>query len=77
MNRADRYRRYFTKECLMGPNSFRLLDELIRRNSYDTCYDREDESAIFFKNGKAETIGIIHKIEKGEIMPFTEEDVRP
>ena len=37
----------------------------------------EDESAIFIKNGKAEIIGIIHKIEKGEIMPFTEEDVRP
>ena len=76
MNRADRYRRYFTKECLMGPNSFRLLDELIRRNPYDTCYDREDESAIFIKNGKAEIIGIIHRIEKGEIRPFTEKDVR-
>ena len=37
----------------------------------------EDESAIFIKNDKAETIGIIHKIEKGEIMPFTEEDARP
>ena len=36
----------------------------------------EDESAIFIKNGKAEIIGIIHKIEKGEIRPFTEEDVR-
>ena len=36
----------------------------------------EDESAIFIKNGKAEIIGIIHKIEMGEIKPFTEEDVR-
>ncbi len=40
MNRADRYRKYFTKEYLMGPNSFRLLDELIRRDPYDACYDR-------------------------------------
>ena len=37
----------------------------------------EDDSAIFIKNGKAEIIGIIHKMEKGEIRPFTEEDVRP
>ena len=37
----------------------------------------EDESAIFIKNGKVEIIGIIHRIEKGEIRPFTEEDVRP
>ena len=36
----------------------------------------EDESAIFIKNGKADIIGIIHKVEKGEIKPFTEEDVR-
>lgn len=36
----------------------------------------EDESAIFIKNGKAEIIGIIHKIEMGEIKLFTEEDVR-
>jgi cyanophycinase-like exopeptidase len=36
----------------------------------------EDESAIFIKNGKAEIIGIIHKIEKGKIKQFTEEDVR-
>ena len=40
MNRAERYSKYFTKEYLMGPNSFRLLDELIRRNPYDTRYDR-------------------------------------
>jgi hypothetical protein len=36
----------------------------------------EDESAIFIQNGKAEIIGIIHRIDKGEISPFTEEDVR-
>ena len=36
----------------------------------------EDESAIFIKNGKAEIIGIIHKIEKERIRSFTEEDVR-
>ena len=36
----------------------------------------EDESAIFIKNGKAEIIGIIHRIDKGEIRPFTEEDIR-
>ena len=36
----------------------------------------EDESAIFIRNGKAEIIGVIHRIEKGEIRPFTAEDVR-
>ncbi len=36
----------------------------------------EDESAIFIINGKADIIGIIHRIDKGEIGPFTEEDVR-
>ena len=40
MNRIDRYRQYFTKDCLMGPNSFRLLDELIRRTHFEVCYDR-------------------------------------
>ena len=36
----------------------------------------EDESAIFIKEGKADIIGIIHRIEKGEIEPFTEKDIR-
>ena len=40
MNRADHYRQYFTGDYLMGPNSFRLLEELIRRNPYEACYDR-------------------------------------
>ncbi len=36
----------------------------------------EDESAIFIRGGKAEIIGIIHRIDQGEIGPFAEEDVR-
>ena len=36
----------------------------------------EDESAIFIKDGKIDIIGIIHRIDKGEIRPFMEEDVR-
>ena len=36
----------------------------------------EDESAIFIRNGKAELIGRIHRIEREEIGPFTEKDVR-
>ncbi len=35
----------------------------------------EDESAIFIKNGRVDLIGTIHRIEKGEIGPFTEKDV--
>lgn len=31
MNNVDKYKNYFTKEYLMGPNSFRLLNELIER----------------------------------------------
>ena len=40
MNRLDRYKQYFTKDCLMGPNSFRLLDELLRRAPFDVRWDR-------------------------------------
>ena len=36
----------------------------------------EDESAIFIRNGRVDIIGVIHRIEKGEIRPFTEKDVR-
>ena len=35
----------------------------------------EDESAIFIRGGKAEIIGTIHRVEKGEIGLFTEKDV--
>ena len=40
MNRTDKYKQYFTKDYLMGPNSFRLLDELIRRVPFDVHWDR-------------------------------------
>ena len=36
----------------------------------------EDESAIFIRNGKVDIIGMIHKVENGNIGLFTEEDVR-
>ena len=36
----------------------------------------EDESAIFIKGDKIDLIGVIHRIENGEIGPFTEKDVR-
>ena len=39
-DRCERYRRFFTKEYLMGPNSFRLLDELLRRAPADARFDR-------------------------------------
>lgn len=35
MSHIEKYRKYFTKDYLMGPNSFRLLDELIRRRPAD------------------------------------------
>ena len=40
MNKMDKYRQYFTKDFLMGPNSFRLLEELLRRCPYDACRGR-------------------------------------
>ncbi len=40
MNRMDKYTQYFTKDYLMGPNSFLLLNELLRRSPADVCYDR-------------------------------------
>lgn len=35
----------------------------------------EDESAVFVKNGKVDIIGKIHRIDKGEIGPFTADSV--
>ncbi len=40
MNNIEKYRQYFTKDYLMGPNSFRLLDELIRRKPSDVRFNR-------------------------------------
>lgn len=43
MNNRDRCARYsagFTKDCMMGPNSIRLLDELLRRAPADARFDR-------------------------------------
>lgn len=40
MKNIDNYRKYFTKEYLMGPNSFRLLSELISRKPEGAIFDR-------------------------------------
>ena len=40
MDRTKKYSQYFTKDYLMGPNSFRLLDELLRRAPFGVCWDR-------------------------------------
>ena len=40
MSGIEEYRQYFTKEYLMGPNSFRLLDELIHRKPADARFHR-------------------------------------
>ncbi len=40
MSRLENYRQYFTKDYLMGPNSFRLLDELITRRPEDKSFGR-------------------------------------
>lgn len=40
MSNIEKYKKYFTKEYLMGPNSFRLLDELISRCPEDVNFDR-------------------------------------
>ena len=36
----EKYRKYFTKDYLMGPNSFRLLDELILKSPEDARFSR-------------------------------------
>ena len=38
MSNIEKYKKYFTKDYLMGPNSFRLLDELIRRSPENVRY---------------------------------------
>ena len=40
MDTMQKYSRFFTKEYLMGPNAFRLLDELIRRAPFEVSYGR-------------------------------------
>lgn len=30
--KSDNYKKYFTRELMMGPNSIRLLDEIIANN---------------------------------------------
>ena len=40
MDSIEKYRKYFTKDYLMGPNSFRLLEELIRRAPSDARFHR-------------------------------------
>lgn len=39
MDRCARYSAYFTKDYMMGPNSIRLLDELLRRTPSDARFD--------------------------------------
>ena len=40
MSNIEKYSKFFTKDYLMGPNSFRLLDELIRRKPGDVQFHR-------------------------------------
>lgn len=40
LNNIEKYRKYFTKDYLMGPNSFRLLNELIERKPEGAVFDR-------------------------------------
>ena len=40
MSTIEKYRPYFTKDYLMGPNSFRLLDEMIRQSPAGVAFDR-------------------------------------
>lgn len=40
MGNIEKYRKYFTKDYLMGPNSFRLLDELISGAPSDARWSR-------------------------------------
>ena len=40
MGNIENYRKYFTKDYLMGPNSFRLLDEMIRRKPANARFHR-------------------------------------
>ena len=39
MERIDKYKKYFTKEYLMGPNSVRIADELIKRYPLQLNYE--------------------------------------
>ena len=40
MSTIEKYKKYFTKDFLMGPNSLRLLDELLQRKPWDAPFGR-------------------------------------
>ena len=59
--------------CTSDTERLRLMKEVSMERPVCAM---EDESAIFIRNGKSEIVGVIHRIDQGEIRPFTEEDVR-
>ena len=48
MSSIEKYRQYFTKDYLMGPNSFRLPDEPIRRKPSDARFHRTPDLGCGF-----------------------------
>ena len=74
MSNIEKYKKYFTKEYLMGPNSFRLLDELISRCPEDVKFDRTLDlgcgyalTSLFIAN---ETVFIANETDAKHVYAF-------
>ena len=58
------------------PTNTERLDKTVRASMDHTVFAPEDESAIFVKEGKIETVGNIFRVYKGEINPLSEDDIK-
>lgn len=50
MKKADKYSELFKKEYLMGPNSMRLLEEMLRTDEEAACGKTIAKSYVFRHN---------------------------
>ena len=58
------------------PSDTERLDKTVRASMDHTVFAPEDESAIFVKEGKIETVGNIFRVDKGETAPLSEDDIK-
>ena len=58
------------------PKETERLDKTISASMDHTILALEDECAIFVKEGRIETIGNIFRVQKGEIRPLSQDDIK-
>ena len=68
MSNIEKYKKYFTKEYLMGPNSFRLLDELIMLEGLPGTGKSTNAYKLYeqmIRNGRKPTRSMKRRVMKG------------